>query len=150
MAFPPVKVYASRDFRHYRTVASPVAQIAQRFYAFMAGDRPEASHARMAYATAFLGHEPPPGVPFAGSDVDRAVQRLLVEPPHIVLAQGPMHPWGLFTEEKEAERESLRSFQTTASGIVLEPVNTVRWAPATKTGWADGGRYSCRGRSIKR
>ncbi|KZV79031.1 hypothetical protein EXIGLDRAFT_735938 [Exidia glandulosa HHB12029] len=125
MSFPAIKVYASRDFKHYRAVSSPVGAIAQRFFAFMTSDRPEASHARMAYATAYLGHEPTPGAPFAGSEDDRAIQQLLIQPPHIVLAQGPMHPWGLFTEEKEAERASLRSFSTTASGVVLEPVNTI-------------------------
>ncbi|EJD46632.1 hypothetical protein AURDEDRAFT_113668 [Auricularia subglabra TFB-10046 SS5] len=123
---PPIKVYASRDFKSYRLVQSPVAAIAHRFFSFVAGDSPEASHARFAYATAYVGHEPDAGAPFMGSELDLAVQQQLASPPVIVLAQGPMQPWGLFTPEKESERQSLRSFNSTTSGVVVEPGSAVR------------------------
>ncbi|EJD35112.1 hypothetical protein AURDEDRAFT_175837 [Auricularia subglabra TFB-10046 SS5] len=123
MSLPQIKVFASRDFKHYRPVASAVAQIAARFFAYMTAETPEASHARMAYATAYIGHEPNMKAAFAGSDVDRALRDVLLHPPVIVLAQGPMHPWGLFTEEKEAERQSLRSVSSTQS--VVEPISAI-------------------------
>ncbi|KZV98533.1 hypothetical protein EXIGLDRAFT_763387 [Exidia glandulosa HHB12029] len=128
---PPIKVYASRDFRKYRLVQSPVADIAHRFYTFITSDSPEASHARFAYATAYSGSEPSmstAGGPFVGSELDLAVQDMLSAPPCIVLAQGPMHPWGLFAPEMESERQSLRSVSTvssTASGVVIEPVSAI-------------------------
>ncbi|KAH7099989.1 hypothetical protein BKA62DRAFT_707919 [Auriculariales sp. MPI-PUGE-AT-0066] len=121
----PIKVFASRDFKHYRSVQSPVAQIAERYYGFIAGDTPQASHARLAYATAYLGHEPSLNGPFAGSELDRAVQTILSSPPDIVLAQGPMNPWGLFTASAESERMSMRSGTTTSSGTVVEPLNAI-------------------------
>jgi hypothetical protein len=129
MATPRIKVLASRDFKHYRNVASPVAAIAARYYAFMSSEAPAASHARYAYATAYLGHEPAGKEPFAGSQTDNAVRQMLADPPTIVLAQGPMHPWGLFTFESELERQSLRSgVSSTTSGSteVVEPVSAVR------------------------
>jgi len=122
----PIRVYASRDFKHFRAVQSPVGEIAQRYYSFISSNSPQASHARLAYATAYLGHEPKMSGPFAGSDLDRAVQTLLSSPPDIVLAQGPMHPWGLFTAEAESDRMTLRSVSTTTSGTVIDPVNAVR------------------------
>jgi hypothetical protein len=120
-----VKVYASRDFRSYRPVTSPVTTIADRFYSFVSSSSPESTHARYAYATAYLGYEPPAGAPFAGSDLDAAVQNMLETPPVIVLAQGPMQPWGLFGPEFEAERQSVAS-SVSDTAVVVEPVSAVR------------------------
>lgn len=126
MTAAPIKVYASRDFKQYRAVSSPAAAIAARFYEFMASDAPAAAHARYAYATAYSGAEPVTGgAPFAGSQLDHDVRGLMANPPTIVLAQGPMHPWGLFTPEGEAERQSIRSGVSAASGIVIEPASAV-------------------------
>jgi hypothetical protein len=125
MAVAPVKVFASRDFKSYRPVSSPVAAIAHRFFTFAAGNAPECAHARYAYATAYLGREPPVGAPFAGSELDEAVRTMLQNPPVVVLAQGPMQPWGLFGPEREAERQSIVS--TASGGVVVEPVSAVRF-----------------------
>jgi hypothetical protein len=129
MALPSIKVYASRDFKQYRPVSSPVAQIAQRFYTFITSDSVPSAHARYTYATAYLGHEPESGRPYVGSSLDAEVREMLSSPPVIVLAQGPMHPWGLFLPEKEAERQSIRSSisgtSSAPTGIVVEPVTAV-------------------------
>ena len=122
MTLPVIKVFASRDFRHYRPVSSPVADIAARFYAFMTSNSDAASHARYAYATAFQGVEPRTPGGFHGSELDHAVQNMLMNPPTIVLAQGPMHPWGLF---QDAEQQSISSGGTGTSSVQLEPVNLV-------------------------
>jgi len=113
MSFSPIQVFASREFIHYRTVSSPVADIAARFYDFMTSVSPDASHARYVYATAYVGTEPPTDKAFAGSPVDVAVREMLACPPVIVLAQGPMHPWGLF--ERSSETQSIASGLTSSS-----------------------------------
>jgi hypothetical protein len=130
MSLPSVRVFASRDFRSYRPVSSPVSAIADRFYAFLTGTSPESAHARYAYATAYLGREPTPGAPFAGSNLDEAVRDMLSSPPVIVLAQGPMQPWGLFGPEQDIERQSVVSSLSASSGVtVVEPVTAVSLLP---------------------
>jgi hypothetical protein len=133
MALPPIKVVASRDFKHYRPVQSPVSAIAHRFYTFITSDSVASAHARYTYATAYLGREPEAGQPYVGSALDAEVRFMLSQPPVIVLAQGPMHPWGLFLPEKEAERQSIRSSLSGSSiattGTVVEPVTAVRLDP---------------------
>jgi hypothetical protein len=150
MSTPAIKVYASRDFRSYRPVASPVAAIAQRFYTFATGTAPECAHARYAYATAYLGQEPPMGAPFAGSPLDEAVRTMLLSPPVIVLAQGPMQPWGLFGPEREAERQSVAS--TGSGNLVIEPVSAVCPSSSLYQKSPDNPRtrYFSRGRCTKR
>jgi hypothetical protein len=124
----PVKVFSSRDFRTYRAATSPVSHIADRFFNFITSTSPESTHARYAYATAYLGHEPPPGTPFVGSELDYAVREMLEQPPVIVLAQGPMQPWGLFGPEFEAERQSIAS-SLSDGATVVEPVSAVSSFP---------------------
>lgn len=129
MSVPPIKVFSSRDFKHYRpVVGSPVAAIAHRFYSFITSTNVASAHARYAYATSYLGHEPQAGQPYVGSPLDEEVRQMLCQPPVIVLSQGPMHPWGLFLPEKEAERQSIRSSiseTSSAPGIVVEPVSAI-------------------------
>ncbi|PIL26296.1 hypothetical protein GSI_12052 [Ganoderma sinense ZZ0214-1] len=122
MTLPHIRVYASRDFKYYRPVTSPVADIASRFFAFMASNTAEASHARYAYATAYEGSEPRTSGGFQGSELDRNVQAMLANPPTIVFAQGPMHPWGLF---QDAELQSISSEATGGSGIQLDPAGCI-------------------------
>ncbi|EJF60256.1 hypothetical protein DICSQDRAFT_137595 [Dichomitus squalens LYAD-421 SS1] len=122
MTLPEIKVYASRDFKHYRVVSSPVADIAARFYGFMSSNSEAASHARYAYATAYQGVEPRTPGGFQGSELDHAVQHMLAHPPIIVFAQGPMHPWGLF---EDAELQSISSEATGTSAVQLDPVNCI-------------------------
>jgi hypothetical protein len=54
-----------------------------------------------------------------------AVREVLANPPVIVLAQGPMQPWGLLGPEFETERQSLASTNSGGSAIVVEPSTAV-------------------------
>ena len=150
MTLPHIKVYASRDFKYYRPVSSPVADIAARFYAFMTSNTGEASHARYAYATAYEGSEPRTPGGFQGSELDRNVQAMLANPPTIVFAQGPMHPWGLF---QDAELQSISSGGTGGSAIQLDPAGCVRVESVIDRLALPLNplvcRYSCRGRCTK-
>ncbi|KAH8926507.1 hypothetical protein BT69DRAFT_1238907 [Atractiella rhizophila] len=127
----PGKLLASKDFIHYRLVDSPVAGIAERFYAFLASDHPSATECRYAYATAYMGHELESMSDYLlEHELDDKVRQCFERPPKLVLAQGTMKPYGLFAKidsdgnSIHSSDRSLSSFST-ASNANVDPYDAI-------------------------
>ncbi|KAH8926508.1 hypothetical protein BT69DRAFT_1278713 [Atractiella rhizophila] len=107
---PKGKLLASKDFTNYRFVDSPVAGIADRFFAFLASDLPAATECRFAYATSFLGRPPGSlGDYLVDEELDRNIKDFFGRPPKVVLAQGPMKPYGLLSRPSDSSSDGASS-----------------------------------------